>query len=120
MKGLAGDQFEAVLHKLLILCEGGPSDYRVTSIFGIIEKRMTHVLKMSPDLMGTPGFQLDPDMGMPVIFMDYAVVGDRRFTIPDDCHALSVHWMSTQRLINCATCHHHPIDYRFVFTSHRS
>ncbi len=58
MQGMAGEGLEAILHELFVFGKGGPLQYLIPSIGFIIEKRMTYMLEMYPDLVGPAGFQL--------------------------------------------------------------
>ena len=58
MKGLARNYFETVIHKLFVLGESSALDYLVSTIHGIVEKRVPQKFHVSPDLMCASRFQL--------------------------------------------------------------
>ena len=56
----------------------------------ITQKRMTDVGHVHPNLVGTPGFQLDPHMGVRAKALEHAVMADRRFAPLHHRHALTL------------------------------
>ena len=57
VEGLAGQQPEGVLDKLLVVRKGCAFQYSVSTVGCVVEKRMADVTHVGADLVGTPRFE---------------------------------------------------------------
>src|SRR5579872_229610 len=76
MQRLAGQESEAVVHKLLVAREYSALYYAVTTISGIIEKRVADVFHVHTYLVGTARLQPQLHQRDVVEPLQHAIVGD--------------------------------------------
>src|SRR4051794_33708046 len=88
-----------------------------TAIERIAHQRITEMGHVHTNLMGAPGFQLDPHMGMRAEAFQHPVMGDRRLATFDHGHALTLLAMTTNRRIDSAAGDDHADDDGFINTA---
>ena len=74
-------ELEAILDKLLVFRERGAFQDAVAAIHGIVEQRMSDVLRMDADLVGASGFQAVFVQGDVAETFQYLPVGHRFFAV---------------------------------------
>ena len=84
------------------------------AVQGITQQRIADVGHVHADLVGTPGFQLDPDMGVATETFQYAVMGDRRLAGMGHCLFGTDGRMTADGLIHLASTGHDATGNGFV------
>ena len=57
MQGVAGQYFEAIVYKLLVLGKYGAFNDKIASVGSVVEKGVAFMLHVYPYLVGAAGFQ---------------------------------------------------------------
>lgn len=105
MQGLAGTKGEAIVYELLVFTECRSFQDFMAAVIRIVEKRMTYVFEMGPDLMCPAGFQHafhDIDVSQP---FQYLVMGDRMLPVTAVRvygHNFTVYGMSADMTGDCS------------------
>ncbi len=96
-----------VLHRLDHGHAGRRRNAEAHAVRLVADQRIPHMRHVHTNLVGTPGFQLHPHMGVRTEALEHAVVADRRLAAFSHRHALAHATVTADRGIDLAPGDHH-------------